>query len=235
MKLKIKKYLSVNLFLLLVVLSFGLSYNVEAQQKPKPEILITFEKDEELGLAYSAQIYTDGTVIYEGKSYEVAKGKRKYKISQGKINELINEFKRINYFLLKDEYGESLEGGITTTSISLDGKQKKVINAGGPKELYELEDKIVEIAGFEDFIVNLKRQIDVFFIKLDRDLPSKGIIINYGTAESVARREWEINQAIKFRGYDVNRVKFVRRIRNKGIKTEFQIIKSEAYKLGSKP
>ena len=41
----------------------------------------------------------------------------------------------------------------TTTSISLNGKYKKVVNYyGTPKELNELENKIDEVAGLKKFI-----------------------------------------------------------------------------------
>jgi hypothetical protein len=58
----------------------------------------------------------------------------------------------------------------------------------------------------------------------------KGIITNYGTAKRIAKREELLRKGIKFRGYDINRIKFVRRIGNKGIKTKFQIIETEANK-----
>ena len=147
-----------SLFVLIVFASFS---NVEAQKKTDSEILITNERKSCFGScpAYSAQIYADGTVVYVGVSNVKVKGERRYKISEDKVKELTAAFERTKYFLLKDEY-KSDENGMswtdlptTTTSISLNGKQKKVVNYYcAPKELNDLENLIDRNASLYEYI-----------------------------------------------------------------------------------
>jgi hypothetical protein len=125
------------------------------------KILITIKRGGCFGPCpiYSAQIYEDGTVLYKGELFVKVEGKRQYKISQGKIKQLIEEFQRINYFSLKDKY-EKDEFGVSiscqstrTTSINLNGQKKQVVNYyGAPEMLDELEDKIDEVAELNNLI-----------------------------------------------------------------------------------
>jgi hypothetical protein len=162
--IKTKNFLPFGLFLLLTFSFCGLCSEVKAQQKSNSEVLITIEREACFGPCpvYSAHIFSDGTVIYNGKDFVGATGEKRYKISQDQIRELIEAFVKIKYFSLKDKY-EADENGksvtdlpTTTTSLSLDGKQKKVVNYyGAPKELNELENKIDRIAGLNEFIYML--------------------------------------------------------------------------------
>ncbi len=164
MKPNAKIQLLFALFSLSTLIIFGLNMNVEAQKKTNSEILITIEREACFGSCpvYLAQIYTNGTVIYKGKDFVKVKAKRRYKISKDKVRELIKAFEQIKYFSLKDNY-QSDEKGMsvtdlptTITSISLDGKQKKVVNYyGAPKELDELANTIERIAGLDKFIIPL--------------------------------------------------------------------------------
>jgi hypothetical protein len=227
---KLKSHFYFISLLLLVLTFFGLYSKAEAQIKPISRILITIRRDAGLGgFVYSAQIYADGTVDYlGGAQWLQVKGKRRYKISIDKIKELVEEFQKINYFSLKDRYDAAIaDAGITTTSFSLDGKQKSVTNRwDAPKELYELENKIEEIAGLHKYIDNLKMRLDNFYTALNAAPTAKGFIINYGTAKKVAKRVTDIKGFMKFNRDDPTRVKFFKRIRNSETKTEFQIIDS---------
>ena len=132
-----------------------------AQQKSDSEIIITIEREACFGSCpvYSAQIYVDGTVIYDGKDFVKVTGKKQHKISEAKVKELVKAFDQIKYFSLKDRY-EADENGMsvtdqptTTTSISLNGKQKKVVNYYcAPKQLEKLENTIDKIAGLYEYI-----------------------------------------------------------------------------------
>lgn len=143
-----------------ILLSFGVG-TAEAFQKCDENILITIQRDGCFGdcPAYSARIYSDGTVVYVGRSNVKEVGERRTEISQQAIQELIREFQRINYFDLKDRY-ETDENGIsltdqgrTTTSICLHGKKKTVVNyLFAPKELEALEDQIDSLAGLYKFL-----------------------------------------------------------------------------------
>lgn len=129
---------------------------VEGSQKCEGDILITIERGACFGSCpiYSAQIYADGTVVYVGKNYVKTTGERRFKISHDRVQALIKEFERIDYWSLKDKY-ETDENGMsvtdmptTTTSICLNGKKKRVVNYyHAPRKLDELEDKIDSLAG----------------------------------------------------------------------------------------
>lgn len=140
---------------------FGWSSNAEAPKKCNSEILITINRGACFGACpiYSAQIYADATVMYNGKNFVKVKGEKKFKISKGKIKELVKAFEQAKYFSLKDKYETDENGNIptdlpaTTTSICLHGKQKTVVNYyRAPKKLGELEHKIERIAGLYELI-----------------------------------------------------------------------------------
>lgn len=125
------------------------------------EILITIERQPCYGECpvYSAEIYTNGTVIYKGKYWVKVEGERQYKITKYKLEKLVEEFHRINYFSLKnkyekDKFGVSVTDQTTTiTSITLNAKKKRIVNYyGAPEELDELADKIDKISGLSKLI-----------------------------------------------------------------------------------
>ena len=159
--MKTKKHFSSLLPLFSMLALMLLSMNVLAQQKPTSEIIITIEREACFGSCpvYSAQIYADGTVIYDGKDFVKITGKKQHKISEENLKKLIEAFEQVKYFSLKDRY-DSDENGMsvtdqptTTTTISLNGKKKKVVNYYcAPKELEKLEDNIDRIAGLYEYI-----------------------------------------------------------------------------------
>ncbi len=132
-----------------------------AQTKPASQIVVTIKR--ETGLAcspdYSAEIYGDGTVIYRGEACVKVTGERRHKISTDRLAQLIKAFEQANYFSFKDSY-EFDERGMsvtdlprTTTSISLNGKTKKVVDyLSPPKELVALEELIEKLAGLYEYI-----------------------------------------------------------------------------------
>ncbi len=76
-----------------------------------------------------------------------------------RLAELLKAFQRANYFALKDRYEVDEKGHSmtdlprTTTSISLNGKTKKVIDYYcPPKELVALEELIDKLAGLYEYI-----------------------------------------------------------------------------------
>ena len=135
-------------------------YGIAASEKCDNDVVITIERTNCFGdcPVYSAQIYADGAVVYTGKMFVKETGERRFKIPQEKLQELIKEFERVDYFSLKDKY--DAENGMTvtdlpttTTSLCLDGRKKKVVNYyGAPKKLFELEDKIDLLAGLYKFL-----------------------------------------------------------------------------------
>jgi len=86
-------------------------------------------------------------------------GDKRHKITIDAVNELIKAFEHANYFSFKDAY-EFDEHGLsytdlarTTTSISLDGKHKQVVDyLNPPKKLVTLEALIEKLAGLYQYI-----------------------------------------------------------------------------------
>lgn len=158
--MRIKSHLPLMLFLLALAF-FSLCPNVIAQEKPDSKIVITIKREVCFGSCpvYSAQIYEDGTVVYVGEAFVKVEGERRHRITEDRVRELIKAFERINYFSLKDRYavdenGQSVtDQPTTTTSISLNGKYKKVVDYYcAPKELVALEDLIDKLAGLYEYI-----------------------------------------------------------------------------------
>ncbi len=135
--------------LLLGLLCFG----AIAQSKPDSQPVITIKRETSLGCSpdYSAEIYRDGTVIYHGVAC--------VKISVDAVDQLIKAFDQANYFSFKDAY-EFDEHGIsytdlarTTTSISINGKHKQVVDYLNPlKKLVALEAAIEKLAALYQYI-----------------------------------------------------------------------------------
>jgi hypothetical protein len=148
------------LILLLLVVLLCVCPAIEAHAKQAPPILITIKRETALGCSphYSAEIYADGTVVYHGEACVKVVGERRHKLTSDRVAQLIKAFEQANYFSLKDSY-EVDERGIsvtdaarTTTSISLNGKYKKVVDyLNPPKELIVLEDLIDKLAGLYEY------------------------------------------------------------------------------------
>ena len=144
-----------------LVLLYALHAVAQDEHKCADDVVITIERSSCFGSCpiYSAKIYADGRVVYVGKEYVKETGERRFKIAPERIQELIKEFQRIDYFSLKDKYDADDDGNSVTdlpttiTSICLDGKTKKVVNYyGAPRKLDELEDKIDSLAGLYKYL-----------------------------------------------------------------------------------
>ncbi len=128
------------------------------------EVVLTLERTACEGNCpiYKLTIYGDGKIVYEGKRLVNVTGTQTTKISPDKVKDLVNEFYRIDYFSLKEKYTIRCYRGIcqdvtdlptTITSITIDGKSKKVENYyGAPKQLDELENKIDEITNSNQWV-----------------------------------------------------------------------------------
>lgn len=147
--------------IVLILLLTSFSASAFTQTKPASQIVITIKR--ETGLAcspdYSAEIYADGTVVYHGEACVKVTGERRHTISTDRVAQLIKAFEQANYFSLKDSY-EYDERGMsvtdsprTTTSLSLNGKTKKVVDyLSPPKKLIALEELIEKLAGLYEYI-----------------------------------------------------------------------------------
>jgi Domain of unknown function (DUF6438) len=112
--------------------------------------------------AYEVEIHGDGTVLYDGKFNVAAKGKHRAKISRASLAELVDFFRKANYFSLSDRYvyGVTDNPGYTT-SISFDGESKSVFDyvgqsAGMPSTVTDLEAAIDRVSGADKWVGHRK-------------------------------------------------------------------------------
>jgi len=120
------------------------------------DVIITMYRSVCYGVCpvYSLTIYVNGTVVYEGEMYVKVTGEQTSEISQEKIQEIVDEFYRIDYFSLDDVYDLPISDiPHTITSIRINGKYKSIYNReGAPKELNELENRIDEITNSKQWV-----------------------------------------------------------------------------------
>jgi len=159
--MKQKFLIIIGIVVLLLVSYFSYLYP-KLVQPPKPteypNVVITIERTPCFGTCpdYKMTINGDGRVVYEGESFVKITGTQTTQLSQDKIKQLVDEFHQVDYFSLKDEYTAHITDLPTTiTSITIDGKTKKVVNYyGAPKKLGELENKIDEITNSKNWVGN---------------------------------------------------------------------------------
>jgi hypothetical protein len=104
-------------------------------------------------LAYSVEVRGDGSVTFHGGSYALITGEHHATISKEAVVNLVNEFRRADYFSLKKRYEDGMtdQNGITT-SIEFDGNKKQVFDyvgilTGMPDVVETLEAAINQAAG----------------------------------------------------------------------------------------
>lgn len=133
------------------VLSFSTLFGTNTPALSASEsAIITMERTVCFGSCpdYTLTIYGNGTVIYDGRNFVAVTGRQTSTIPQEDVRELIRSFYSVGYFSLRDEYVEQVTDlSTTTTSITIDGQFKQVINYyGAPESLRQLENKIDETA-----------------------------------------------------------------------------------------
>ena len=156
-----KKLLLVAALLSLLVSSIaGCTGNQSNASNNYDDVVITLERTPCFGTCpvYSLTIHGDGTVVYEGKDFVEVKGTAETTMSQGKVDKLLSEFDKADYFSLKDGYTERTitDAPTVITSITIDGKSKTIEHYRGdlsaPDKLSELEDKIDTIVESQQWI-----------------------------------------------------------------------------------
>jgi hypothetical protein len=177
------KYQAVFIILLLsAFISFPTAF-AQSAELPNPDdlknVVITMKQEPSRGWGggvssgYTVTLTGDGTVVFDGmdeghaiSKYEPAvKVVRRYPISKAQFKELVNEFYKIDFFSLKNEYqirdnGDGTltvieDGGLATviTSIAINGKTKTVTNINfAPEKLIELQRKIYAVASVARFV-----------------------------------------------------------------------------------
>lgn len=105
--------------------------------------------------SYSVEVLGNGTVRYNGGSYVAITGSHRGSISSDAVFQIVEAFRAVDYFSLKDKYMWGATDLPTyKTSISVDGKTKEVVdyageNVGMPEGVSKLEDTIDRLSGVE--------------------------------------------------------------------------------------
>jgi hypothetical protein len=147
----------------LMTASLGFGQNSRAQLGPHPEVNAAFPEIHDWSTlritlsrsacygkcpAYTIEIHGDGTVLYEGEADVAHKGTHTTKISHLSFVELVDFFRKANYFSLRDRYVSSItDNPVYETSISFDGVSKSVLDYVGqsdgmPATVFDVEAAI---------------------------------------------------------------------------------------------
>lgn len=108
--------------------------------------------------SYKVEIDGSGTVVFQGRDFVLVPGRHTAHVPESSVRALLEAFQRADYFSAKDSYTASVTDIPTyITSLSIDGRSKKVIDYGGedagmPNSIQGLEKKIDEVAGTERWL-----------------------------------------------------------------------------------
>ncbi len=121
--------------------------------------------------AYSVEIHGDGTVLYKGRMYVVVNGEHRDRLSPEQLSEILEAFRKADYFSLNDEYSYAVTDCPTyTTSLQVDKISKSVrdyvgAEMGMPESVSNLEEAIDRVAdtrkwikGNAETVPSLKRE-----------------------------------------------------------------------------
>jgi hypothetical protein len=103
--------------------------------------------------SYSLTVSGNGSVIYNGDAYVQYCGEFRGHVAQEAVRQLVQLFKRANYFNTFDRYAMGMTDGTTfTTSIAFDDKSKSVTDYSGlwvgmPESVMDIEDGLDHLAG----------------------------------------------------------------------------------------
>ncbi len=113
--------------------------------------------------AYSIKLGGDGTIVYEGHDCVAVKGRRKAHIAPAAFADLVQKFRKADYFSLRDHYvADITDGPVYRTRIRFDGREKSVDDymgehIGMPIDVSNLEDAIDKAAGSDRWVWQGKR------------------------------------------------------------------------------
>ena len=103
---------------------------------------------------YTLRIDSTGTVSYHGGTYVAAVGDRTGKIDPAKFQDLLQQFQKIGFFQLRDEYTAMITDMPTTfIGLTQDGKAKRIRDYyKAPPELTELEHSVDRAANVHQWL-----------------------------------------------------------------------------------
>jgi len=105
--------------------------------------------------SYRVEVHGDGAVLYEGHLYVAITGSHRASISSDVVAEMVEAFRAADYFSLEGKYMWAVTDNPTyTTSISVDGRTKQVVDyvgehVGMPHSVSKLEETIDRLSGVE--------------------------------------------------------------------------------------
>ena len=98
-----------------------------------------------------------GAVEYDGERYVVVEGKHQRHIAPEDVRELLDAFRRADFFSLRDDYTVVISDGpgVTTTSIQIGGLKKIVLENGGkiPSALKDVRNAILKFSHSDQWVI----------------------------------------------------------------------------------
>lgn len=163
----ISKVFSIFIVCLLAACGNFVSQTADSSSTEKPDLSLTMERSQCLGNCpiYKLEVTQNGHVSFEGFSFSEkdfsstkSNGKKESNLSEEKINQIISEIDKTNFFSLKNDYTNlgnegncATDNPTVTLSIKLRGKEKQIKHNLGctgtadVTKLTNLENKIDEI------------------------------------------------------------------------------------------
>lgn len=100
---------------------------------------------------YSVDIWPDGSVSFEGKSFTKTTGPAHDRVNEAEVLRLVDEFKKLDFFNLQNSYGDCEDSPLEALTFAQNGTAKTVYRGepcdGTPNQI-------------EQEIKNLGREID---------------------------------------------------------------------------
>jgi ankyrin repeat protein len=105
--------------------------------------------------SYRVEVHGDGAVLYEGNAFVAITGAHRASVSGDAVSEMVDAFRAADYFSLKGKYMWGATDLPTyTTSISVDGRTKEVVDYAGehvgmPESVTKLEETVDRLSGVQ--------------------------------------------------------------------------------------
>lgn len=108
---------------------------------------------------YSVTIFSDGSVLDEGKAYVRAEGIRKNTIPVSDVNKLINKLQDEDFFHWNLKTDLCVDYPEVRVTASLNGKHKQVLEAcSAPGKVLALAEEIDTVSGAKSWVGNVREE-----------------------------------------------------------------------------
>src|SRR4051794_35994891 len=103
--------------------------------------------------SYRLNVYEDGAVTFQGFGDVEASGFHTSTVSLSRVEELVHEVKKADFFELSSDYPPvRLDGPSSVLTVNLDGKSKKAWDAANPPSLRTIMSRIDQIVNADQWI-----------------------------------------------------------------------------------